>query len=116
MARNERGALPKILVVKGAHCCYDDPAIWTGRRREAGNRPMKEGERLTSPVSAAEEPIVFVIDDDPLMLGGLSSLFRSIGLRVEAFASATELLQHPELPRLGYQTAAVERFRSASRA
>jgi len=56
---------------------------------------MKEGERLTSPVSAAEEPIVFVIDDDPLMLGGLSSLFRSIGLRVEAFTSATELLQHP---------------------
>jgi len=56
---------------------------------------MKEGERLTSPVSAAEEPIVFVIDDDPLVLGGLSSLFRSIGLRVEAFTSATELLQHP---------------------
>ena len=94
MARNERGALPKILVVKGAHCCYDDPAIWTGRE-EKRNRPMKEGERLTSPVSAAEEPIVFVIDDDPLVLGGLSSLFRSIGLRVEAFASATELLQHP---------------------
>jgi len=56
---------------------------------------MKEGVRPTSPVSAAEEPIVFVIDDDPLMLGGLSSLFRSIGLRVEAFASATELLQRP---------------------
>jgi FixJ family two-component response regulator len=56
---------------------------------------MKEGVRPTSPASAAEEPIVFVIDDDPLMLGGLSSLFRSIGLRVEAFASATELLQHP---------------------
>ena len=74
---------------------------------------MKEGVRPTSPASAAEEPIVFVIDDDPLMLGGLSSLFRSIGLRVEAFASATELLQHPRpavssclvldirLPRLG---------------
>jgi hypothetical protein len=46
---------------------------------------MKEGVRPTSPASAAEEPIVFVIDDDPLMLGGLSSLFRSIGLRVEAF-------------------------------
>src|SRR5262249_48024964 len=56
---------------------------------------MKEGVRPTSPVSAAEEPIVFVIDDDPLMLGGPSSLFRSIGLRVEAFASATELLQRP---------------------
>jgi len=39
---------------------------------------MKEGVRPTSPVSAAEEPIVFVIDDDPLMLGGLSCLFRSM--------------------------------------
>ena len=56
---------------------------------------MRQGSRATSPVSAAEEPIVYVIDDDPLMLGGLSSLFRSIGLRVEAFASATELLQSP---------------------
>jgi len=35
---------------------------------------MKEGVRPTSPVSAAEKPIVFVIDDDPLMLGELSSL------------------------------------------
>lgn len=58
---------------------------------------MREGSRATSAVSAAEEPIVFVIDDDPLTHGALSSLFRSIGLRVEAFASATEFLQH-ELP------------------
>jgi FixJ family two-component response regulator len=74
---------------------------------------MKEGVRTTFPVSAAEEPIVFIIDDDPVVLGSLSSLLRSIGLRVEAFASATELLQHPlpavpsclvldiRLPRLG---------------
>src|SRR5262249_56117233 len=70
------------------------------QRRETGNRLMKEGVRGTSPVSAPEEPIVFVVDDDPLMLGGLSSLFRSIGLRVEAFTSATELLQHrlPAVP------------------
>jgi FixJ family two-component response regulator len=40
---------------------------------------------------------VYVIDDDPLYLGALSMLFRSIDLRVEAFASATEFLQH-ELP------------------
>jgi hypothetical protein len=33
---------------------------------------MKEGVRPTSPVSAVEEPIVFVIDDDPLTLGVLS--------------------------------------------
>jgi len=34
-----------------------------------------------------------VIDDDPLVRGALSSLFRSVGLQVEAFASATELLE-----------------------
>jgi len=39
--------------------------------------------------------VVFVIDDDPLVREALSSLFRSVGLRVEAFASATELLQKP---------------------
>jgi FixJ family two-component response regulator len=61
---------------------------------------MREGSRATSPVSAAEEPIVLVIDDDPLTLDSLTTLFRSIGLRVEAFASATELLQHqlPSVP------------------
>jgi len=58
---------------------------------------MRQSVRATSPVSAAEEPIVYVIDDDPLMLGALSMLFRSIGLRVETFASATEFLQH-DLP------------------
>jgi FixJ family two-component response regulator len=56
---------------------------------------MREDVRASPSVSAAKEPIVFVIDDDPLMLGALSSLFRSIGLRVEPFASATELLEHP---------------------
>jgi FixJ family two-component response regulator len=58
---------------------------------------MRQDSRATSPVSAAEEPIVYVIDDDPLMLGALSMLLRSIDLRVEAFASATEFLQH-QLP------------------
>ena len=47
--------------------------------------------------SAAEEPIVFVIDDDPSMREALNSLFRSVGLRVELFGSAAELLQ-TELP------------------
>jgi FixJ family two-component response regulator len=40
-----------------------------------------------------EDPIVFIVDDDPDVRGSLSSLFRSVGLRVAAFASATELLQ-----------------------
>jgi FixJ family two-component response regulator len=61
---------------------------------------MREGPRATSPVPVAEEPIVLVIDDDPLTLDSLTTLFRSIGLRVEAFPSATELLQHqlPSVP------------------
>jgi PleD family two-component response regulator len=37
-------------------------------------------------------PIVFVIDDDASMRAALSSLIRSIGLRVEVFASAPDFL------------------------
>src|SRR6516225_4789339 len=47
------------------------------------------------PIPAGEDSIVVVIDDDPLTRGSLSSLFRSVGLAVKAFASATELLQNP---------------------
>ena len=43
--------------------------------------------------ASAEEPVVFVVDDDPSMREALSSLFRSVGLRVEVFGSAPELLQ-----------------------
>jgi len=35
-------------------------------------------------------PIVFVVDDDASIRGALGSLIRSVGLRVEAFASAPE--------------------------
>jgi FixJ family two-component response regulator len=58
---------------------------------------MGQRSRATPPASASEEPIVGIIDDDPLTLSALSSLFRSVGLRVQAFPSATELLQH-QLP------------------
>jgi FixJ family two-component response regulator len=43
--------------------------------------------------AATEEPVVLVIDDDPSLREALSSLFRSVGLRVEVFASAPELLR-----------------------
>src|SRR5580700_1181605 len=39
------------------------------------------------------EPIVYVVDDDRLMREMLSSLFRSIGLRVRLFESAQGILQ-----------------------
>ena len=38
------------------------------------------------------DPVVFVIDDDRMIRDGLRSLIRSIGLRVELFASAQEFL------------------------
>jgi FixJ family two-component response regulator len=44
-------------------------------------------------VSAAEEPVVIVVDDDPSLREALSSLLRSVGLRVELFGSTPELLQ-----------------------
>jgi FixJ family two-component response regulator len=51
--------------------------------------------RSTSPrnVASAEEPIVYVVDDDASVRDALSSLFRSVGLRVEVFGSASEFLQ-----------------------
>jgi FixJ family two-component response regulator len=41
----------------------------------------------------AEQPIVFVVDDDESMRRSLTNLFQSVGLRVEVFGSAPELLQ-----------------------
>ncbi len=46
------------------------------------------------------EPIVFVIDDDISMRRALTNLFESVGLKVEAFGSAPELMKAklPEVP------------------
>jgi FixJ family two-component response regulator len=43
--------------------------------------------------ASAKESIVFVIDDDVAVRATLSSLFRSVGLRVELFGSAREFAQ-----------------------
>ena len=59
-------------------------------------------ERPKSPreIASAEVPVVLVIDDDESMRRGLTNLFESVGLRVEAFGSAPELLQKklPDVP------------------
>jgi FixJ family two-component response regulator len=46
------------------------------------------------------DPIVFVIDDDALIREGLHGLIRTIGLRVETFASATDFMhaKRPDAP------------------
>jgi FixJ family two-component response regulator len=43
--------------------------------------------------ASAKEPIVFVIDDDVSMRRALTNLFQSVGLEVEVFGSAPEMLQ-----------------------
>jgi len=51
-------------------------------------------------LASAEEPIVFVIDVDAPMREALGNLFRSVGLQVEVFGSASEFLQSklPDVP------------------
>src|ERR1700730_1804404 len=49
---------------------------------------MTGGSRWPRDLASAAERIVFVIDDDEAIRETLSSLFRSIGLRVELFGSA----------------------------
>jgi len=48
---------------------------------------------------AVKEPIVFVIDDDLSMRRALTNLIQSVGLEVETFGSAAELLKS-ELPEV----------------
>jgi len=42
---------------------------------------------------SAAEPVVYVVDDDESLRDALGSLFRSVGLRVEVFSSAADLLR-----------------------
>ena len=44
------------------------------------------------PVSA-REPLVFIVEDDEAIRGALKNLFQSVGLQVELFGSAAEMLQ-----------------------
>ena len=54
---------------------------------------MTERPKSSHESASAKEPIVFVIDDDVAMRATLSSLLRSVGLRVELFGSAREFAQ-----------------------
>jgi FixJ family two-component response regulator len=47
---------------------------------------------------APDEPIVFVVDDDPSIREALSSLFRSVGLAVELFESASAFIERKPPP------------------
>jgi len=48
--------------------------------------------RALSIPPADEQPVVFVVDDDPSMRATLSDVMRSVGLQVHTFASAREFM------------------------
>jgi FixJ family two-component response regulator len=43
--------------------------------------------------SGASEPLVFIVEDDEAMRRALTNLFQSVGLEVQVFGSASEMLQ-----------------------
>ena len=47
------------------------------------------------PQSRESDAVIAIVDDDPSVRKGLSSLIRSVGLQVETFASAQEFLARP---------------------
>ena len=53
---------------------------------------MTERPKPSREPAGVEEPIVFVIDDDASMRRALTNLFQSVGLKVEVYGSASEML------------------------
>ncbi len=47
------------------------------------------------PQSREDDAVIAIVDDDPSVREGLSSLIRSVGLQVESFESAQEFLARP---------------------
>jgi len=50
--------------------------------------------------AAADEPLVFIVEDDAEFRAALQRLFRTVGLKAEAFGSATDFLdaKRPDMP------------------
>ncbi len=54
---------------------------------------MTEQPKSSHGPASVKEPIVFVVEDDASMCRALANLFQSVGLEVEVFGSASEMLQ-----------------------
>ena len=67
---------------------------------EAMSEMSEDPRELGEDVMSERDAIVFVVDDDSPMRESLKNLIRSVGLRVEVFASAQEFLRskRPDLP------------------
>lgn len=61
---------------------------------------MTERMEPSPPQENGDQPIVFIVDDDASMRRALTNLFESVGLKVETFGSAPQLLQAkpPQVP------------------
>ena len=78
---------------RGARCDVSiRPALASGGGCVVTERPKSSREP-----ASAREPIVFIVEDDASMRRALTNLFQSVGLEVEVFGSASEMLQN-ELP------------------
>jgi FixJ family two-component response regulator len=49
--------------------------------------------RSSNDSASKREPLVFIVEDDPSMQRALGNLFQSVGLEVEVFGSASEMLK-----------------------
>ena len=54
---------------------------------------MTERSKPSGQPASAREPIIFIVEDDELVRRALGNLFQSVGLEVEMFGSASEMLQ-----------------------
>ena len=54
---------------------------------------MTERPKPSHQPASAREPLVFIVEDDESMRRALSNLFQSVGLEVELFGSASEMLR-----------------------
>src|SRR5262245_46013246 len=85
-----------ILHVKGERRPYTGRPFTTARAMEVVTMAGVTRSRA-SDVSAAQGPIVFVVDDDISVRESLELLIASAGWRPETFASAQEFLSSPRV-------------------
>jgi FixJ family two-component response regulator len=57
-------------------------------------RVVTERSRSSHEPASTREPIVFVVEDDESVRRALTNLFQSVGLEVELFGSASEMLEN----------------------
>jgi FixJ family two-component response regulator len=87
IAARRRSLSSEGAFASGAMSTIRSKASSIVRIMTSGGGGMKE--------ASTPQPVVFVIDDDASIREALKSLFNSIGLRVETFGSASQLLERP---------------------